>query len=292
MINLKQILNRDIQNQESVTSAGEDFFILDNPRFISTGNFPYRNEWLIATLCESGTASGVIGLREYHVEEGGFIIILPGQVIVNSEVSDDFKGKILLMSKRFSDTLDIGRTLTLTASIEQRPYYQFAKEAIDITRTYLASCQAMIRLDGDRPIIWDILRLLTRAFFLGAGPRLKTRGGSSSHKEYNKLTEDYLALVERMYREHRQLNYYAYILNRSTKYLSRHIKEETGVNATDWIDKCVILDAEAQLISTNNTIREISESLGFPTQSFFGKYFKRVTGLSPSEFREKDNELQ
>ncbi len=287
MISIKRILNQDILNQESVTSAGEDFFILDNPRFISTGSFPFRNDWLIATLCESGGASGVIGLREYHVEEGGFIIILPGQVIAKSELSDDFKGKILLMSKRFSDTLDIGRTLTLTASIEQRPYYQFSKEAIDITRTYLSSCKAMIRLDGERPIIWDILRLLTRAYFLGAGPRLKTKDDSSSHSEYNVLTENFLALVEREYREHRQLEYYASALNRSVKYLSRHIKEETGVNATDWVDKCVIMDAEAQLLSTKNTIQEISASLGFPSQSFFGKYFKRVTGMSPSEYREK-----
>ncbi|MBO6239191.1 MAG: AraC family transcriptional regulator, partial [Bacteroidales bacterium] len=206
-------------------------------------------------------------------------------VIVKSEVSDDFRGKILLMSKRFSDTLDIGRTLTLTTSIEQRPYYQFMEEAIDITRTYLASCKAMIRLDGDSPAIWEILRLLTRAYFLGAGPRLKNRDGTPVPGRYDKLTEAYLTLVENQYREHRDLGHYAAALDRSIKYLSRHIKEETGLNATDWIDRCVILDAQAQLLSTQKTIREISESLGFPSQSFFGKYFKRVTGVSPAGFR-------
>lgn len=287
MVDLKQILNRDIRNKESLTCAGDDFYILDNPQFNSTGSFPYKNDWLIATLCESGWASGVIGLRRYHVGEGGFIIILPGQVIVQSELSADFKGKILLMSKRFSDSLDIGRTLTITASIEQRPYYQFPKEAIEVTRTYLASCKAMINIGNGSDTIWDILRLLTRAFFLGAGPRLKMRDDSSAYKKYDKLTEDYLKLVEAEYREHRRLDYYASALNRSVKYLSHHIKEETGINASDWIDKCVILDVQAQLISTNKSIREISESLGFPSQSFFGKYFKRISGISPKEFRRK-----
>lgn len=174
--------------------------------FHSTGSFPYRNEWLIATLCESGTASGVIGLREYQVGEGGFIIILPGQVIVRSELSADFKGKILLMSKRFADSLDIGRTLTITASIEQRPYYQFPKEAIEITRTYLASCKAMIHIDRDSPAIGDILRLLTRAYFLGAGPRLKRQDEVSQEMGYDKLTEDFLKLIEMQYREHRNLS--------------------------------------------------------------------------------------
>lgn len=279
MIDLRQILNRDIRNKESVTAAGEDFFILDNPKFNSTGSFPYRTDWLIATLCESGWASGVIGLREYHVEEGGFIIILPGQVIVRSELSHDFKGKILLMSRRFSDSLDIGRTLTITASIEQRPYYQFPKEAIDVTRTYLASCKAMIGTGS--PDILDILRLLTRAYFLGAGPWLKTH----DETRFGTLTEAFLKLVETHYREERRLDFYAGALSRSVKYLSGHIKAETGVNASDWIDKCVILDAQAQLLSSNRSVREISESFGFPSQSFFGKYFKRITGTSPTEFR-------
>ena len=45
---------------------------------------------------------------------------------------------------------------------------------------------------------------------------------------------------------------------------------------------------EAQLLSTKQTILEISESLGVSSQSFFGKYFKRVKGVSPKEYRAKD----
>ena len=93
--------------------------------------------------------------------------------------------------------------------------------------------------------------------------------------------------MEREYRHHRGLDYYARKLNQNVKYLPRHIKEETGQTATGWIDKCVILDAEAQLLSTEQTILEISESLGFSSQSFFGKYFKRVKGVSPKEYRAK-----
>ena len=48
-----------------------------------------------------------------------------------------------------------------------------------------------------------------------------------------------------------------------------------GVNASS--------SREAQLLSTKQTILEISESLGFSSQSFFGKYFKRVKGVSPKE---------
>ncbi|MBQ9174248.1 MAG: AraC family transcriptional regulator [Bacteroidales bacterium] len=116
---------------------------------------------------------------------------------------------------------------------------------------------------------------------------LKDRDTSSPEMKYDKLTERFLSLVENNYREHRSLDYYASALERNPKYLSRHLKDQTGINATDWIDKCVILDAQARLLSSDIPVREISENLGFPSQSFFGKYFKRVTGLSPSEFRER-----
>jgi len=263
--------------------AGEEFIVLDEPKLLSSGRFPYKNDWLIATLCEAGSASGTVNLRDYRIGPGGFIILLPGQVIVRSDMSPDFRGKIVLMSPRFAESLNLAGTLSLTASIEQRPYYRFQKDAIEIVLNYISSCRTMIRRNGDAPVTLEVLRLLSHAFFLGAKPLLAAQERGIGH--YSKLTDDFLSLVEREYRTHRQLGYYAGILGRSTKYLSRRIKEDTGHNATDWIDRCVILDAQAQLVSTRKTVLEISDSLGFPSQSFFGKYYKRVTGLSPKEFR-------
>jgi len=47
------------------------------------------------------------------------------------------------------------------------------------------------------------------------------------------------------------------------------------------------LEAKALLKSTNMTIQQISDELHFPSQSFFGKYFKRLAGVSPREYRKK-----
>jgi AraC-like DNA-binding protein len=63
------------------------------------------------------------------------------------------------------------------------------------------------------------------------------------------------------------------------------IKEASGTTANDWIDRYVVLEAKALLKSTGMTIQQISEELNFSSQSFFGKYFKRRTGMSPSEYK-------
>ena len=73
---------------------------------------------------------------------------------------------------------------------------------------------------------------------------------------------------------------------RSPQHLSTTVNKITGKTVTDIIAKLVITDAEAKLKSTDFTIQEIAYSLNFPDISFFGKYFKRYTGMSPKQYRE------
>ncbi len=83
------------------------------------------------------------------------------------------------------------------------------------------------------------------------------------------------------------MTFYAEQLFLTPKHLSRVIKEVSGRSAGEWIDEQVILEAKARLKNLSLTVQEISDQLGFPNQSFFGKYFKRHVGLSPSDYRKK-----
>ena len=85
----------------------------------------------------------------------------------------------------------------------------------------------------------------------------------------------------------RSVIFYADQLFLTPKHLSRVIKEVSGRSAGEWIDEQVILEAKARLKTSSLTVQEISDQLGFPNQSFFGKYFKRHVGMSPSDYRKK-----
>lgn len=275
-----------VEDPSSIVNVNDDFVILDNPTSWPSTSYPYKNEWLIATLCERGCAQGKVNLREYCVEENGFILILPGQVIGSSELSPDFKGKIVLISPHYADLLNFGMSLSLAKSVERKPYYVFPKEAVQAFRSFIELCKTLILLKGGDDIL-EALKLLSKGFFIGIEellvhqePLPRLANGRSSD-----LAEHFLTLVEAEYRNHRALSYYANRLCKNTKYLSRVIMESTGKSATDWIERCVVMDAKAQLVSTHKRISEISDDLGFPAPSFFGKYFKRQTGLSPKAFR-------
>lgn len=69
------------------------------------------------------------------------------------------------------------------------------------------------------------------------------------------------------------------------KHLSGVVKEVSGKTVGEWIDELVILEAKALLNSSSMNIQEIADRLNFANQSFFGKYFKHYTGMSPKEYR-------
>ena len=92
-------------------------------------------------------------------------------------------------------------------------------------------------------------------------------------------------LILQYYKDSREVGFYAKKLCLTPKYLSVIIKEFTGNSALGWINDYVILEAKSLLKSTNMTIQQISDELNFPSQSFFGKYFKRLVGVSPKVYR-------
>lgn len=73
------------------------------------------------------------------------------------------------------------------------------------------------------------------------------------------------------------------------KYLSRAVLRLTGMTALEYIDRYVTTECKALLLSTEMTVQQISDSFSFPSQSAFGKYFRRTAGVSPSEYRKREN---
>ncbi|MFQ6940936.1 MAG: helix-turn-helix domain-containing protein [Alistipes finegoldii] len=69
------------------------------------------------------------------------------------------------------------------------------------------------------------------------------------------------------------------------KYLTTLIKRISGQSVSEWIDNYVILEAKTLLKYSTMSIQEIAYYLNFPNQSFFGSYFKRNTGMSPSQYK-------
>lgn len=99
--------------------------------------------------------------------------------------------------------------------------------------------------------------------------------------------QEFMALAQKYHRSERSVAFYAEKLFISPKYLSLVIKETTGRSASQWIDDMVILEAKNLLRFSGKNIQQVAYELNFTNQSAFGKYFKHLTGLSPSQYQKQ-----
>ncbi|UTN03267.1 helix-turn-helix domain-containing protein [Flavobacterium bizetiae] len=104
----------------------------------------------------------------------------------------------------------------------------------------------------------------------------------------NPLFEKFKETLSRDFISQRSVQYYADTLNVSRKYLSEVVKNNSGKTASDWIDDIVILEAKILLQNKDLTINQISDTLNFPNQSGFGRFFKKCERISPLEYRRKN----
>lgn len=97
--------------------------------------------------------------------------------------------------------------------------------------------------------------------------------------------QNFMMALFRFYRKEREVSFYASMQHVTPRYFSTIIKEKSGNSALQWIVQMVITEAKQLLEGSDLSIKEIADQLNFPTQSFFGKYFKQYVGISPKEYR-------
>ena len=91
--------------------------------------------------------------------------------------------------------------------------------------------------------------------------------------------------LERYFRSHRKVAYYASLQNLSSKYFSSVLQMLTGKTGGEIIDERVILEARALLQKKALTVNQVADLLNFYDASIFGKYFKNLTKQSPLAYR-------
>lgn len=101
------------------------------------------------------------------------------------------------------------------------------------------------------------------------------------------LFDTFIRLVNSHGKHERKLSFYADKMCITPRYLGISVKQASGITAKEWIDRAVMTHAKVMLKYSNKLVAEIAYELNFPSVSFFCKYFKLATGLTPQEYRMK-----
>ncbi|MDR1763062.1 MAG: helix-turn-helix domain-containing protein [Dysgonamonadaceae bacterium] len=276
----------DVKNKLKSESIGNDFILFEDFSAAPMFMYPFKLNMLILLICERGSVRGTVEMQPYDLSAPFAVIIRPNQVMHYEYISPDFSGHCLIMSNSFASEFlpNIDRQLLIASAIQENPFAQLDKEGLRFIRHYFFLLKKFIAM-RDNPYRLGMVKHLTMVFYYWARPHFQVSLETVKQPRQALLAEQFITLVRENYRSERDTAFYAEKLCLTSKYLSQVIKSATGKSASDWIDDYVILEARALLKSTNMTIQQISDALNFPSQSFFGKYFKRIAGVSPREYR-------
>lgn len=252
---------------------------------------PFSLDAFVFFLCEEGSVDIVTNLSNYHVVAGELFINFPGQ-IMEVESVDNCRVRIVALD------LDLVRKMNMDIKpfaqklLDLKAMHNFAIPATAMAEMYGISDALSEEIRNNKPddASAEILRNLYMAFLfkiVRAIDRIVTVQ-SVDKQTFNKNAgyfKDFLLLLNQHFKEERSVGFYAERMHLSPKYFTTLIKKTSGQTAAEWINSYVIIEAKNLLKYSTMNVQEIAYHLNFPNQSFFGKYFKHHTGMTPSMYK-------
>lgn len=240
-------------------------------------------------LHTKGSAELKIDMVDYTLEKTYNILkIAPGQIISITNCSKDFDATVLILSQRFMENLlvFINDSIPLRIGSRIENVLPLQHEEKNMLEGFISALRHILS-NKENPFRLQVVQHVIMAIFYSSEQVRNMEGNEPPRSSADIISKEFLELVKENFRSERQLQFYADKLCITPRYLSRVVKEATNSSAAEWIERYVVLEARALLKSTNMTIQQISDNLNFPSQTFFGKYFKRRMGISPKEYRRR-----
>ncbi|MBR1994916.1 MAG: helix-turn-helix domain-containing protein [Alistipes sp.] len=243
-------------------------------------------------FCTAGSARISLNLREYELQPNSFFTAAPKHIVQLLEADPDFAVALLVISSSLFSRMNIDTKQLMPLSIEVADpcVVLHASEAQSLC-CYVDRIAAELQGTEQR-FTFEMISSLMAATMYKLGnvvcntikeqPQILTVG--SRAKDYFK---QFIRVLSRHYRQERSVTFYAERLNITPKYLTTLIKRVSGRSVSEWVDYYVIVEAKTLLKFSDKSIQEISNELNFANQSFFGSYFRRNVGISPSQYRSK-----
>lgn len=271
---VSSILEQEFWIMENVGS--EVLLIRDEPVKFSAST------WIFV---KKGSCRAEINLINYEFEGPTLVLVENSQILTPRFMSDDFEASIMVISKRFRDNLFLFmNNMPLYSLISRHPVVKIPEGLMPDIDKYFRETRSILS-DVTNPYRIQALLFSLSTFLFRTVYKFYEPYKDEILSNQGRMSNQFLQLAQQNFRQERFLDFYARKLEVTPKHLSRTLKNQTGYTAVEWIERFVILEAKVLLKSSNLNIQQISDELNFPSQSFFGKYFKKITGMSPKEFR-------
>lgn len=253
--------------------------------------FPLKTEDVMFVQVLQGECTLTVNLEEVTVKAGQVLGIMPNSVFLGTSHSDDWLFCCFSMSSDMYATLL--NTIGVYVGLSERYARYFV---IDVDEVVMQETMTMYRLmkkellEPDYPTKKMVMERYCQIMLLKCIHRLDPQKPREQPEvapsRRIQIYREFLALLEKHFREEKSIAFYAEQMCLTPKYLSMVVKKVSGKHGSQWIEEYVALEAKALLRQGNRNIKQVSDMLNFPSQSIFGRFFKKMTGYSPKEYKQ------
>ncbi len=278
------------EHQEYLAFNEQDLIIIDKIQDLPE-NSTYYTEYVLVMICTAGKIQVEYDSQRITLHEGDLFLVVPGSVLSDYMISPKFDCKLLaikpseVMVSRELHTMVINSMLY----IKPHPVTRLTEtDAEDVFAYYNLICRR-IRQTEHRYQNGEV-RSLINAFLMrivGIMDRGLDFTETVSSVHGDQLVEKFVWMVDEDCGRNRLVEYYADRLNITPKYLSTLVRNSLNRTPTDVIKVVTMKEIERRLRYTDDSIKQISHAMNFPNASFFGKYFKQHSGMTPNSYRKK-----
>jgi len=243
-------------------------------------NYPCRLKAEIFVLCLQGDLEASIDLTRYKVRPGNFITIQPGTILQIYRVEGDLEIYFMGFSSNFISQSNLNKmAVDMHYAAKDTPIIELKEKPVELLEDYFSLL--LKTYNTCKPALnKHILNHLLSGVFMGVSAMYKDKVESKTNlSKAEQISKNFNHLVMQ------NVAWYAKKLGITPAHLSTIVKQTTDKTCVEIITSMVIMDAKAQLKSTDLSIHDIAYSLNFTNMSFFGKYFKRHVGMGPLEYR-------
>lgn len=287
IVSISEIMNK----VGDCAHLGEDVIVFSAPLSGTSQNDwtdPLQFDSLCIILVTAGECRMNIDLREFKAERNSLIIFQPKNYVGFMRFSPDCRVEVLACSRYMMEEIvpSLSEILPLLIHHRIEPVTRLSEESARGMQHFYNFMRGKLLAPPTQFLRKKILCILQASLFELLDihvANLEKRSEPRSRKD--EIMARFIVSVSENFREQRQVSYYAEKLCITPKHLSAVVKDISGHTAGDWIENYVGMEAKVLLKSTDLTVQEIASRLNFSSQSFFGKYFKHLTGQSPTEYR-------
>lgn len=243
-------------------------------------------------ICTGGTAIIKNLSTTRQISKNDLVTVLPLQLVSIAEMSLDFSMTFFKIDKTmFLDIMSGLGKITPDFFFYMRQNFHIQLNRSEAKR-FLGFCRVIdFRNNCDdlifqRETILHLLRIYYWDFYVHFQKTVKRTADPvplNSHKENIALR--FAMLVYEHYKKHKEMAFYADKLCITPQYLTRTIQEVNGQSARELLADYIVLEIKTLLRNANLEIKDIVSQTGFSNQSSLSRFFRRYTGMSPTEYR-------